>query len=419
MQASTKSYAMSQPMIGKPEIPSGTLIDNRYMVQNLLGQGGLGRTYLASDTRRFNELCVLKEFSPRGNGVHSLQKSCDLFKREAEILYQIHHPQIPNFLAYFEGDGRLFLVQEYVDGRTYSNILKEYRKQGSCFSEAAVVDWLNKLLPVLEYIHQHDVIHRDISPDNIMLPAGRNLPVLIDFGIGKQVVDGDHSDSGDEEISYVGKMSLVGKIGYAPHEQIRLGICSPSSDLYALGVTAVVMLTCKDPYVLVDQYTLQWQWRSYAAVSVGFGQILDKMLADRPSERYQASYEVTADLRQLVQSDASMLSLPESVSLPETLIDPLPAAASLRLPPQVNNAGTHVVESLAPVEGTGSLPIEDAFIQQCQESLAYYIGPMAAFIVEEVMHSEPQLSRTEFIDSLAQEIPSPTEALEFRKRILG
>lgn len=420
MQTSYCAQVMSQPMIGKPEIPSGTLIDNRYMIQHLLGQGGLGRTYLAFDTRRFNEPCVLKEFAPRGSGAHSLQKSRDLFKREAEILYQIHHPQIPNFLACFEGDGRLFLVQEYVDGRTYSNILKEYRKQGSHFSEAAVIDWLNKLLPVLEYIHQHDIIHRDISPDNIMLPAGRDLPVLIDFGVGKQVVDGEHSDSGaggDEEVSYVGKMSLVGKIGYAPHEQIRLGICSPSSDLYALGVTAVVMLTCKDPYVLMNQYTLQWQWRSYTAISVEFGQILDKMLADTPSERYQTSREVMTDLHQLAQSDITRVSLPEPLPLPETMVVP-PLAAAMTLPPQTNHPETRSADRPTP-KGAGSPPIEDAFIQQCQDALAYYIGPMAAFVIEETMQSEPQLSRTEFIDSLTQELPDPKEALEFRKRILG
>ncbi|MGB7250621.1 MAG: serine/threonine-protein kinase, partial [Phormidesmis sp.] len=256
--------------MSKPIIPNGTLIDNRYLIQKLLGQGGLGRTYLAFDTRRFNEACVLKEFAPSGSGKHSIQKSRSLFKREAEILYHIQHPQIPDFLACFEEADRLFLVQEYVNGKTYSDLLKARRKQHSVFSEQEVIDWLNNLLTVLDYVHQCSIIHRDISPDNIMLPADSHLPVLIDFGVGKQIVEAAQlTNSGDddtEEISYVGKMSLVGKVGYAPHEQIRLGVCSPSSDLYALGVTAVVLLTCKDPSALMNQYSLKWEWRTYAQV---------------------------------------------------------------------------------------------------------------------------------------------------------
>ncbi len=180
---------MTQSSLTRPEIAPGTLIDNRYIIQKLLGQGGLGRTYLAFDTRRFNEACVLKEFAPIGTGENGLEKSRNLFKREAKILHQLQHPQIPRFLACFEGDGRLFLVQEYVDGKTYSRLLGEFQHQGRTFSEEEVTQWLKNLLPVLEYVHQHNIIHRDISPDNIMLPDGKDMPVLIDFGVGKQIAD--------------------------------------------------------------------------------------------------------------------------------------------------------------------------------------------------------------------------------------
>lgn len=426
---------MSQPTIGKPEIPAGMLIDNRYLIQRLLGQGGLGRTYLAFDTRRFNESCVLKEFAPRGSGAYSFQKSRDLFKREAEILYQIHHPQIPNFLACFEGDGRLFLVQEYVNGKTYSRILKEYRDQGKAFSEPEVISWLNNMLPVLEYIHNYDIIHRDISPDNIMLPNGGTLPVLIDFGVGKQVVNptydsADGSAAENEEVSYVGKMSLVGKIGYAPHEQIRLGICSPSSDLYALGVTAIVLLTCKDPYVLMNQSLLKWAWRSHATVSEPFGQILDKMLADVPIDRYQTTIEVLKDLQQLstANSDAGADHLDHPSLVCETVVLPPPTAIA-PTPDWYNET-----YATGPISGSDSASLQadqarfqadmpramsEEFIQRCQDSLSYYIGPMATFIVNETLNSSTSMSPRDFVEKLSREIPVPEEVLEFKKQVLG
>ena len=124
---------MSQVVPFKTEILSGTVIDNRYIIQSLLGQGGLGRTYLALDTRRFNEACVLKEFAPTGTGYNELEKCRSLFKREAKILYQFEHIQIPRFLACFEADGRLFLVQEFVNGKAYSTLLQERQKQGKTY----------------------------------------------------------------------------------------------------------------------------------------------------------------------------------------------------------------------------------------------------------------------------------------------
>jgi serine/threonine-protein kinase len=291
-------------MVGREEIPFGTIIDNRYIIQKILGQGGLGRTYLAFDTHRFNEPCVLKEFAPLGSGQYDLEKSRDLFKREAKILHQISHPQIPKFLACFEGQGRLFLVQEYVKGKTFSALLKQRQRQGMTFSEVEVMEWLMNLLPVLDYIHKRGIIHRDISPDNIMQPDGEELPVLIDFGVGKLTnvsYPEKESAASSSHNSFVGKMSFVGKIGYAPREQISMGRCSPSSDVYSLGVTAIVLLTGREPTLLLDQYSLEWQWRDYARVSQPLGQILDKMIEDRPVQRYQSARDVLLHLQQLPQ----------------------------------------------------------------------------------------------------------------------
>ena len=94
----------------QPPIPLGTLLQKRYRVTKVLGQGGFGRTYLAQDTGCFDEMCVLKEFSPNDRGRDALKKSKELFHREAQVLYQINHPQIPKFRANFEEQKQLITV---------------------------------------------------------------------------------------------------------------------------------------------------------------------------------------------------------------------------------------------------------------------------------------------------------------------
>jgi serine/threonine protein kinase len=418
---------MSQSPLTRPEIAAGTLIDNRYIIQKLLGQGGLGRTYLAFDTRRFNEACVLKEFAPIGTGESGLEQYRNLFKREAKILHQLQHSQIPKFLACFEGDGRLFLVQEYVDGKTYSRLLGELQRQGRNFSEEEVIQWLKNLLPVLEYVHGHNIIHRDISPDNIMLPDGHELPVLIDFGVGKQITDISEVRN-PNQVTFVGKMSLVGKVGYAPREQISLGLCSASSDLYALGVTAIVLLTGRDPSLLIDQYSLEWNWRYYAYVTDGFAQILDRMLADRPNKRYQTAREVITDLELFQEpepepepatSPAIMIDLPPTVFNPE-----YQAMSAISQP--YNQSEETIFSSPSSFFSPENEQIEQqqpslnpAFVIHCQQQLAYHIGPMANLILEEILAENPYISPDQFVELIAREIPDSQAAFEFKKRLFS
>ncbi len=384
-----EEMTLPRVMAKQTAIPTGTLIDNRYLIQNVLGQGGFGRTYLVVDKHCFDKFCVLKEFLPTLIEEDCIQKSRDLFQREARILYQIDHPQIPKFLACFEQENRLFLLQEYVQGKTYSSLLKErLAQQEQVFSESEITQWLKDLLPVLDYIHHRNIIHRDISPDNIILNSGKNLPVLIDFGVGKQSIQETINLSSQ---AYGRQKSIVGKIGYAPHEQICMGQCFPSSDLYALGVTAVVLLTGKAPEALIDRYSLEWLWRDYIDASRGFAEVLDKLLANKPKDRYQSAQDVLTALVPTATTDEVVSQTPRG------------------------NAPQPLEKTQPEIEQRNSL--DPAFIKLCQKELANCIGPIAGFLIEETLNQNPTISAPALIEAIVAKIPNFQQAIAFRRRL--
>ncbi len=441
---------MSDWLENNSEIPAKTLIGNRYLIQNVIGYGGLGRTYLALDSYRFSEPCVVKEFAPRSTGRYHIQKSRDLFKREAEILYQIQHSQIPKFLACFEERNRLFLVQEYVDGKTYSTLLRERQQEGQTFSEAEIINWLTNLLPVLDYIHARGIIHRDISPDNIMQPQGQILPVLIDFGVGKQWIlpdenklDSDINSDSKLQTSFVGGMSCVGKIGYAPHEQINMGVSFPSSDLYALGVTTIVLLTGKEPTLLLDRDSLEWQWHQYTDVSQFFAEIVDKMLEYKPIKRYQSAQELLVDLQQLGQLETTILL--DSPTFNQQSHSSIKTARQFKQPqetkiiqlssPSDRQSHSSVTKPPQPLrleetaiaqpphssnfEGQQPTSLNPEFIKRCQQELAACIGPMASIIVEEVLAQHAPQSSQQLVEAITAAIPEPKLVREFKRRLFS
>jgi serine/threonine protein kinase len=287
----------------QPPITVGTVLQNRYRIIQILGQGGFGRTYLAEDQRRFNELCAIKELIPTATGTEAWEKAQELFAREAAILYQIQHPQIPQFRERFEQDQRLFLVQDYVAGKTYRAMLDERKAVGQTFTEAEVLFLMRSLLPVLEHIHDRGIIHRDISPENIILRESDRLPVLIDFGVVKELATKLQS------LNVSTPVTTVGKLGYAPSEQMQTGRAYPSSDLYALAVTVLVLLTLKEPQELFDENQLTWNWQKLVKVDPRFAQILNRMLCHSPSDRFASVADLTQALQILAQPNQSNVPL--------------------------------------------------------------------------------------------------------------
>lgn len=342
---------------------SGLVLGDRYRVTQELGHGGFGRTYLATDQNRFNEPCVLKEFAPQVSGTYALQKAEELFEREAGILYKLQHPQIPRFRELFRAkiadQTRLFLVQDYVAGQTYRALLETRRQQGQFFSEAEITQLLQQLLPVLEYIHSLGVVHRDISPDNLILRSSDYLPVLIDFGGVKQVAATVASQVMAQPLNAVSSPTRLGKIGYAPDEQLQVGVAYPHSDLYALGMTVLVLLTGREPAELIDSYTLTRNWRQYVTLSPRLSAIVDRMVAQRPGDRYPSAREV---LQALSTQEAPPFSAqtvaPAETHMPTVAIaPPTPPSYAPPTPPSYTPpAPPHSVPSRPTVAAMSHVP---------------------------------------------------------------
>ncbi|WP_051050603.1 serine/threonine-protein kinase [Pseudanabaena sp. PCC 6802] len=293
-------------------VPIDTVLDSRYQIVKVLGQGGLGRTYLAVDNKRFDRNCVVKEFCPRNVSEAAIPKALELFEREAKTLDRLSHPQIPKFHGWFLQDNRWFLVQDYIEGLTYADILRQRLQRGQTFSEIEAIQWLKDLLPVLAYIHAQGVIHRDISPDNIMQPSiqesgdrsdrqNEPLSMLIDFGVAKVIEAG--VDISPEARKIWG--TTVGKHAFSAPEQMLTGECSSSSDLYSLALSALNLLTGKDRWELFNNGTKNWRWDTPVPLSDPFIRILSKLLREQPQDRYQSATEVLKDLKGMEQGGGS------------------------------------------------------------------------------------------------------------------
>ena len=401
------------------KINSGTLIENRYLIRKFLGQGGFGRTYLALDTQRFNEPCVLKEFIATNSNPEVVQKYYVFFEREARILYQIEHPQIPKFKAWFATKKRLFIVQEFINGKTYSKILSErLSRKKHPFDELEIRTWLSELLSVLDYIHEQHIIHRDISLENIMFDKQQGKPVLIDFGVVKEKFTQFFAVNSSQQQP---RGSVVGKIGYSPPEQLRMGHCYPCSDIYALGVCAIVLLTGKPPFMLIDQ-SLEWDWESHIKVSDSLTRILKKILAEKPVERYQSAKEVleelhgsTTNIKNIYPQKTKKLNT-NQVNHKHQLNKKQELNEEIILQQLEKNirGKDKVVNILAKQE---KVQINQNFIDYCQQELISFVGPFASVLIKRALECAPAITPDELMEVLTESIPHPQQAKEFKSRV--
>lgn len=264
------------------------LVKNRYRVTKSLGQGGFGATFVAIDISLPGEpICVIKQLRPNNNHEKFLRMARELFEREARTLGKIgNHPQIPRLLDFFEERQNFYLVQEYVSGNT---IHQEVRQRG-LFKEDKIRAFLLEILPIITYIHSQQVIHRDIKPANILRREQDGKLVLIDFGAVKNYVAKIEIQEEVEQASNT--QFAVGTSGYAPPEQLAMRPIF-ASDIYALGVTCVYLMTGKSPKdIEYNPSTGEMMWQKYVQLGKHMTQVLGKMLEVSVRYRYQSAEEV-------------------------------------------------------------------------------------------------------------------------------
>lgn len=266
---------------------SKLLLHDRYRVIQSLGQGGFGATFLSKDEALPGKpYCVIKQLRPAATSPQVLQMARELFHREAQTLGTIgDHPQVPRLLDRFEVNQEFYLVQEYISGST----LQQEVKRSGPFSEGGVKQFLSEILPVLQYVHGHNVIHRDIKPANLIRRSQDKKLVLIDFGAVKnQISPGQGSASEQTALTQY----AIGTPGYAPPEQMAMRPVF-ASDIYALGVTCLYLLTGRSPKDMdYDPATGEILWRHHVHASDHFADVLKKMLEVSVRHRYQNSVEV-------------------------------------------------------------------------------------------------------------------------------
>ncbi|BAY07621.1 serine/threonine-protein kinase [Calothrix sp. NIES-2098] len=269
-----------------------TILNNRYRVISLLGSGGFGETFLAEDTHMPSERkCVIKQLKPVVNQPQIYQLVKERFQREAAILEQLGDlsNQIPSLYAYFCLNGEFYLVQEWIEGET---LTEKVQKQG-VLSESAVREILVNLLPLLEYVHNKHIVHRDIKPDNIIVRYRDNKPVLIDFGAVRESMGTVMNSQGNPTSSIV-----IGTPGYMPSEQ-AMGRPIYASDIYSLGITAIYLLTGKQPQEIeTDPRTGEIMWHQYAKnLSPTMRAAIDKAIQYSPRDRYPTAQAMLEGLQ--------------------------------------------------------------------------------------------------------------------------
>ncbi|MEH7436897.1 serine/threonine-protein kinase [Neobacillus drentensis] len=264
----------------------GSVIDGKYEILKLIGQGGMSKVYLAMD-KRLNKQWAVKEIEKRARDKNNeviIQSAID----EANMIKKLDHPALPRIVDIIDNGQVIFVIMDYIEGEPLSKILDEYGAQ----PQELVIDWAKQLCEVLDYLHTCNpaIIYRDMKPGNVMLKPDGHLK-LIDFGIAREYKEQNLADT----------VSL-GTKGYAAPEQFGgKGQTDARTDVYCLGVTLYHLVTgqnpCEPPYEL---YPIR-EWNPQ--LSGGLEKIIQKCTQLNPDDRYQSCAELLYALNHYEQVD--------------------------------------------------------------------------------------------------------------------
>ncbi|PPS45556.1 FHA domain-containing serine/threonine-protein kinase [Chroococcidiopsis sp. TS-821] len=255
----------------------------QYQVLRILGQGGMGTTYLAWDTARTNaqhpQLLVLKEMNA---DMAKIAKAQELFEREARTLATLQHPGIPKYYDFFLQDGKKYLAMELIHGQDLERRILE---RGPVTSAQAIA-WMVQTCDVLDYLHKQEppLIHRDIKPANLLVRRANNSIVVLDFGAVKE--------------SNTTPGTRIGAEGFAAPEQER-GQPLTQSDLYAVGATLIFLLTGETPFKFLKQRGRGYRFdlSGVPTITPQLRKVIERATEPIPSDRYATAFELTAALK--------------------------------------------------------------------------------------------------------------------------
>jgi serine/threonine protein kinase len=308
--ASASPVPPTAPMIPADvsgNIPSGVLLKRRYRIMRKIAQGGMGAVYECSDaTQQSGTRWAVKEMSPASLPQSERRQAISDFRREAQILATLNHPNLPHVVETFEEMGKYFLVMEFIAGRTLLNVIDT---TVGFIPEERIMTWARQMFDVLHYLHSQDppIIYRDVKPANIMLVESTERIKLIDFGIARFHKTGKVQDT-----------EAFGTAGYAPPEQYGKGQTDQRSDVYALGATLHHLVTKQDPSL--NPFNWVPAQRLNPHVSPSLESIIMAATSLDPNKRFQTIEEFAQAL---------------GILLPGVMAQPRPAEAGLRPMPSV------------------------------------------------------------------------------------